>query len=471
MLPGDHPIPFASVPFAPIPFAEHGSYPVRAGNRVRPLIDGDPAYRRICEAVEAAQHSVWLTVAWIWDTFRLPGGRGSLFDLLDAAAARGIDVRVIFYRHTAEGPFPRNIIFQGTPEQRLWLEDRGSRFFARWDSTPVWSFHHQKSWIVDAGRESEVAFVGGMNMKPSTLGSRGHVSRDGNTEDHDAYVEIAGPCATDVHHNFVQRWNEASERHSDDGLFGHLHDDTLPLPQRPSPSRGTVTAQVQRTIPNGHYAEGAWALRDTAYDIAAGEFSVEEQYARAIDAAQHAIYIENQAFSAPDMIVRLKRALERGVHVAVVVPAQGEHHMQRFRQMPEHKPTFDLIAACGRHENFTLAGLAGPMPDGSRGNVYVHGKLMLVDDVFATIGSTNFAERSFRTQTEMNVSFQDAEAVKALRCDLFGEHIARDTSGLDAAAASHLFAATARANARRRDAGDMAWQGIAFSLDPATFAS
>ena len=50
-----------------IPFAESGSYPVRAGNRVRPLIDGEPAYGRICEAVEAAQHSVWLTVAWIWD--------------------------------------------------------------------------------------------------------------------------------------------------------------------------------------------------------------------------------------------------------------------------------------------------------------------------------------------------------------------------------------------------------------------
>jgi phosphatidylserine/phosphatidylglycerophosphate/cardiolipin synthase-like enzyme len=108
------------------------------------------------------------------------------------------------------------------------------------------------------------------------------------------------------------------------------------------------------------------------------------------------------------------------------------------------------------------------MPDGSRGDVYVHGKLMLVDDVFATIGSTNFAERSFRTQTEMNVSFQDAAAVKALRCDLFDEHLARDTSALDAAEAVRLFASIARKNAQRRDT---AWQGIAFALDPATYAS
>jgi cardiolipin synthase len=455
----------------PVPFSDLGSYPVRARNRARPLIDGEPAYRRICEVVEAAQHSVWLTVAWIWEAFRLPDGRGSLFDLLDAAASRGIDVRVIFYRHTAEGQFPRHIIFEGTAEQRLWLEGRGSRFFARWDSTPVWSFHHQKSWIIDAGRASEVAFVGGMNMKPSTLSLRGHVSRDGTSQDHDAYVEIAGPCATDVHHNFVQRWNEASEQHKDDGLFGHLRDDLLPLPTHLSAPAGDVTAQIQRTIPNGHYAEGAWALRDTPYDIAAGEFSVEDQYARAIEAAQHAIYIENQAFSAAPMIERLLRALQRGVHVAVVVPAQGEHHMRTFRQMADQQPLFELIAACGRHENFTLAGLAGLMPDGSRANVYVHGKLMLVDDVFATIGSTNFAERSFRNQTEMNVSYQHRSAVMALRCDLFNEHLAQDTAMLDAIAAMRLFAVTARANARRRAAGETAWQGLAFALEPSTYAT
>lgn len=455
-----------------IPFAETGTYPPRAGNHVRPLIDGVPAFSRICEAVEAAQHSVWLTVAWIWDAFRLPGGRGSLFDVLDAAVARGLDVRVIFYRHTAEGPFPYHIIFQGTPEQRLWLDGRGSRFFVRWDSTPVWSFHHQKSWIVDAGHASEVAFVGGMNMRPSTLGVRGHAGAGGSdTQDHDAYVEIAGPCATDVHHNFVQRWNEASERHQEDGLFGHLRDDVLPLPQRLSAARGEVTAQVQRTIPGGHYADGAWALRETDYEIGAGEFSVEEQYAHAIDAARQAIYIENQAFSAPLMIARLKRALERGVEVAVVVPAQGEHHMRRFRQMAEHKHIFDLIAACGAHPNFALAGLAGPQPDGSRSNVYVHGKLMLVDDVFATIGSTNFADRSFRSQTEMNVSFQDAATVQALRCDLFAEHLAQETASLGPAPALRLFAAVARANAARRRSGDAAWQGIAFALDPTTYAA
>ncbi len=140
--------------------------------------------------------------------------------------------------------------------------------------------------------------------------------------------------------------------------------------------------------------------------------------------------------------------------------------------MAEHRPLFDLIAACGAHENFTLAGLAGPMPDGSRGDVYVHGKLMLVDDVFATIGSTNFAERSFRNQTEMNVSFQDSAdgqgaALRPVRRTSRAGYVdARRRRG-DAPVRRRPRAPMRK----RREAGDMAWQGIAFALDPATYAS
>ena len=40
-----------------IPPAPNASYPLRAGNLLRPLIDGEPAFRRICEAIEAAKHA------------------------------------------------------------------------------------------------------------------------------------------------------------------------------------------------------------------------------------------------------------------------------------------------------------------------------------------------------------------------------------------------------------------------------
>src|SRR4051812_29340475 len=91
-----------------IPFVGTSSYPVRAGNVIRPLIDGAPAFRRICEAIDAAEHNVWLTVAFMWTTFEMPDGRGSALDVLDRAASRGIDVRIIFWRPDVTTGHARN---------------------------------------------------------------------------------------------------------------------------------------------------------------------------------------------------------------------------------------------------------------------------------------------------------------------------------------------------------------------------
>jgi len=60
---------------AHIPPAATGSYPVRGGNLVRPLLRSD-AFRRIAEAIASAQHSVWLTVAFCDHDFRFPDGFG-----------------------------------------------------------------------------------------------------------------------------------------------------------------------------------------------------------------------------------------------------------------------------------------------------------------------------------------------------------------------------------------------------------
>ena len=81
-----------------VPEASRASYPLRSGNAVRPLIDGEAAFRRICEAVEAARTSVFVTVAFIERDVAMPDARGTLFDVLDRAAARGLDVRVLFWR-------------------------------------------------------------------------------------------------------------------------------------------------------------------------------------------------------------------------------------------------------------------------------------------------------------------------------------------------------------------------------------
>ena len=190
---------------------------MRDGNLVRPLIGGTTAFRRIGEAVDGARHSVWLTVAFYDDDLPFPDGRGALFDLLDRAAARGVDVRALFWRHNPESSgYGRT--FWGTEAERELLRARSSRLRIRWDRAAGAFCQHQKSWMIDAGTPSETAFVGGINLTAKALGR------------HDAYVEVTGPSATDVQHNFAQRWNDASERHVRDGNWACDGTDELPLP-------------------------------------------------------------------------------------------------------------------------------------------------------------------------------------------------------------------------------------------------
>ena len=72
------------------------------------------------------------------------------------------------------------------------------------------------------------------------------------------------------------------------------------------------------------------------------------------------------------------------------------------------------------------------------------------DDVFATIGSCNLRTRSLQNHTELNASVYDPSMVRALRCELFSEHLMTSTEDLDDRAALRLYAEIARANAQRR---------------------
>ncbi len=450
-----------------VPFVRSGSYPIRAGNDVRPLVDGGPAFDRICRAVESARRSVWVTVAFHDLGFEMPGGRGSLFDVLDAARARELDVRVIFWRHPRLAEISPDIHFAGTAADRALLRERGSRFLARWDRAYGPYCQHQKSWMVDCGTDDEVTFVGGINLDRGSVVEPGHVGGGGI---HDVYLELRGPASTDVHHNFVQRWNEASDRLLADGAWPDVASQTdLPFPGALSPSRGAAPVQIQRTVRRELYRNGHPAVDAEPFAIADGEFSVIDQYRCAIDAARSSIYIEDQAIASAEVVDRLHAAAERGVEVVFLVPADAGEGMTEARAEARYEPFFASLARLGEHPRFTLAGIAASGADGDHRSVYVHAKIALVDDVWCTIGSTNVANRSFYGDTELNASFWHGPTVRALRTELLAEHLGRDTSAIGDREALRLYAEVARENAERRAAGQPL-QGLAFSLDASTYA-
>lgn len=452
------------------PLVATGSYPARGGNLVRSLIDGEPAFRRICEAIEAARHSVWATITFMWPAFRMPGERGTALEVLDRAARRGLDVRVIFWRPDAETEALKRNAFWGAPKHLELLRRDDHQVRIRWDRAHAGFCQHQKTWLIDAGKDTETSFVGGINLNPHSLVSPGHSpGHRGEEQNHDVTIELAGPSAADVHHNFVQRWNEASERHLHDGRWGAGSETDLPFPVCVPAERGTARVQIQRTTHPDRYTDGRAPPEGRAFDIKSGERTNFDQYCSAIRAARRTIYMENQYVEVAEIVAELHQALKRGVEVVLLMPAIPDVSRTAY-ETAERRAFFEQRAALCKYDNFTLAGIAGLGSDGLRKAVYVHSKLMLTDDAWATVGSCNLHRFSLFGNGELNAAFSDPEIVRALRVALFQEHLAQDTSAIDDRAALQLFRRIARENRQRQENSDPSWQGLAFSLDIATYS-
>ncbi len=452
-----------------VPHLLESSYPLRRGNLLRPLIGGEPAFRRICEAAEAARHSVWVTVAFLGKDVELPDRRGHLFDVLDRAAARGLDVRALFWRSPEAGAAGEGDIFHGTEQDHELLRRRSAGFLARWDRLDKTYCHHQKTWLIDAGTERETTFVGGINLTRSSVTVHPFPARDaGHTQD--IYCEVRGPAATDVHHNFVQRWNGASERGLDLGVWpsAELVGD-LEFPHRESPEAGEVPVQITRTVRRGFYRDDTPTPGGKPFSIVEGDYAVYQQYLAAIDAAREALYFENQTFLAPEIVEAVERAVLRGVEVAALVPGQSSALVRAGLEAPHLAPTVERLVRLGERDNFALLALAASREPGAYDEVYVHTKAAIVDDRWATIGSTNIANRSFFGDTEMNASFWHPETVRSFRSELLSAHHGGDLGALDFPTSLRELRSRAVANRRRKGSGALL-EGFTYALDLAAWS-
>jgi phosphatidylserine/phosphatidylglycerophosphate/cardiolipin synthase-like enzyme len=296
---------------------------------------------------------------------------------------------------------------------------------------------HQKLAIVDGTH----AFVGGVDLMTaldddydrwdtpshpfdSPLRS---ARKEGATHSwHDAHTLIEGTAVEDVELNFRQRWNDVVHRHN------RKH--TLLIPEHsPTPSvESKSLVQVARTIPEHTYT----------FDPDPGIQDITQLYAKAFRNAQDFIYLENQYFwlhsylgldipilsiDSPDMeqhVRELGDALKRGVMVAIVLPDHPDPGRaftdEALRRLRSESP--DSLAD-GHLQVFCL-GSSGRKEAGEEYlSVYVHAKLAIVDDVWATAGSANLNNRGMRDDTEMNVATLDPEVATGLRLMLWAEHL------------------------------------------------
>ncbi|MFQ5478598.1 MAG: phosphatidylserine/phosphatidylglycerophosphate/cardiolipin synthase family protein [Candidatus Binatia bacterium] len=389
------------------------SYSPRTGNSVDLLVDGQESFGRIFGAIENARNSVWITVSFVDLGMEIRRRSCTLLDLLDAVAGRGIDVRLLFWWSEYRGVGS----FRGDDHELEMLTARACQVKMRWDRVPG-GCHHQKSYVID----EEAAFVGGINLTPDGMSSPAH----GGDGFHDLFAELRGPSVADVAHNFLQRWNGATETLSRGHAWpsrseaGEL-DAAVPA----SPEAGSSTVQVVRTIRRGLYSGGQGWHDGHRFDLEEGEYSVRDAVLAAIDSAESSIYIENQYLIDTRTITFLGLAARRGVEVIVVVPVDPDPNLLLY---PEKKMavTKRALAELAVEKNLGLFGLRRSRNDGSsvpEANIYVHSKLLIVDESFMSIGSANLWPPSYHRDSEMNLLIWDATLARSTRDRLWREHL------------------------------------------------
>jgi phosphatidylserine/phosphatidylglycerophosphate/cardiolipin synthase-like enzyme len=227
--------------------------------------------------------------------------------------------------------------------------------------------------------------------------------------------------------------------------------------------------QIVRTVRAGLYSATTPSPGADPFAIADGETSARDQYLAAFACARRSLYLEQQFLASPEALVAIEEALERGVEVVILMPGAPMEQVRDARRDPRYAPLFDHLGALARFPHFTLAAPVATNAHGEAQEVYVHAKIGLVDDAWATVGSTNIATRSFYGDTELNASFWHRATVRTFRRDLLREQLGVDTAHQDDRAALRLYAEIARSNRERRERREPL-QGLAVALDPERYA-
>ena len=80
-----------------------------------------------------------------------------------------------------------------------------------------------------------------------------------------------------------------------------------------------------------------------------------------------------------------------------------------------------LIAMLESYDN-GLSGLKGKTANDKYRQIYIHSKLLIIDDAFFTLGSANLNQRSMAADSEINVATDDPVQARKLRMDVWGQH-------------------------------------------------
>ena len=316
-------------------------------NRVTLLPSGAEKFEDMFKAIEQSRHYIYLE----YFNFRNDSIANALFDLLAEKVKEGVEVRAMF---DAFGNWSNNKPLKKRHLKKI--REQGIEIVKFDPFTFPYINHaahrdHRKIAVIDG----EVAYTGGMNIADYYING---LPKIGTWRD--MHMRIEGDAVNDLQEIFLTIWNKETKQN----IGGEAY---FPKHKEQSDSTNVVVAIVDRTPKKNSRM-------------------LSHAYAMSIYSAQKNVHIVNPYFVPTSSINKaLQRTIERGVDVTIMVSSASD--------IP-----FTPDAALYKLHKLMKRGATVYMYNGG----FHHSKIMMVDDIFCTVGTANLNSRSLRYDYETN---------------------------------------------------------------------
>jgi phospholipase D1/2 len=400
---------------------------VERTERAALIVDAEDYYRHALHALLEARSQV-LLIGWDVDTrIRLvdepppqgaPAGLGALLTWI-AKRRPELEIYILVWDQAI-----LSVLGRGTTAFRMMRWGSDPRITTKFDSMhPLDGSHHQKILVID----DKIAFCGGIDITGSRWDTRRHRDDEpgrrrpftGRAYEpwHDAIMALDG-CAAEALGDLARiRWHCATGQ-------------TLAVPPRSGHD-----AWPAGLDPHFRGVEVAIA-RTRAKEGALEEIrEIETLFVDLIAGAERFVYVETQYFASRVIAEAIARRLDEphGPEFVIVNPRTAYGWLDEKVMSPARYHLVGTLRARDRHGRFAIYY---PVTEGGA-DIYVHAKIMIVDDKVLRVGSANMNNRSMGLDSECDLLIEaggDAQAgatIADIRTDLLAEHFGIDPSEVE----------------------------------------
>ncbi len=418
--------------------AERNCYRIAQADQVDLLVDAAAYYRALYRCITQAQERI-VFLGWQFDS------RVSLLRGEEADQARyPVQFLPLLQKITEERPhlqvyilaWDHSIVF--APE-REWFQSyrfqqaTGDQIHFVFDNFhPAGGSHHQKIVLVDG----IAGFCGGLDICGDRWDTRQHrrqnplrKNEDGTPYSlfHDVQIAVQGEVVPVLEEIFLDRWAAATGER----LLPVRTDRArrFDFPRTLRLSAGPVS--VSRTLP-----VGTCGRTTPVQEIA-------RFYDDAIASAERLILIENQYFTSRRVFEALHKRISDtsrpGIEVIVILPQAAQNWKEELAIGFEQRRMLQRLEAAAKANHCPL-GIYTPIKTGKAPlpptPIYVHSKVLVIDDRILSVGSANTSNRSLGLDTECNINIEaDGDPRRreiARACHtLLGEHLEQSADAVE----------------------------------------